>query len=268
MDDRDGAGNNSTATVSSETDDNGAVTYKVSVPAVTEIKTTLTTKADIDAQNINKENWISALKSSKGVKKDETSLVSGAQVFSYVKSETHPAELTSDASYNYIKTNVSAGTNLQNLDTAVKTNETAINTNKDSINTLKTDTDISSLFTDDSRTELKSLSSKKIADVLGYLFDQGARLSQFALDDYEEVHTAVKPTSTIPLKYRPIGKIRIYINGKREFNNPNDETNKLFTYDAETNTVTFNSENMGYLIGDGTDMVVFEYDYDRRAPRQ
>ena len=268
VDDRDGAGNNSTATVSSETDDNGAVTYKVSVPAVTEIKTTLTTKADIDAQNINKENWISALKSSKGVKKDETSLVSGAQVFSYVKSETHPAELTSDASYNYIKTNVSAGTNLQNLDTAVKTNETAINTNKDSINTLKTDTDISSLFTDDSRTELKSLSSKKIADVLGYLFDQGARLSQFALDDYEEVHTAVKPTSTIPLKYRPIGKIRIYINGKREFNNPNDETNKLFTYDAETNTVTFNSENMGYLIGDGTDMVVFEYDYDRRAPRQ
>lgn len=267
VDDRDGAGNNSTTTVSSETDNNGAVKYKVSVPAVTEIKTTLTTKADIDAQNINKEYWISALKSSKGVKIDETSLVSGAQVFSYVKSETHPAELTSDASYNYIKTNVSAGTNLQNLDTAVKTNETAINTNKNSINTLKTDTDISSLFTD-SRTELKSLSSKKIVDVLGYLFDQGARLSQFALDDYEEVHTAVKPTSTIPLKYRPIGKIRIYINGKREFNNPNDETNKLFTYDAETNTVTFNSENMGYLIGDGTDMVVFEYDYDRRAPRQ
>lgn len=268
VDDRDGAGNNSTATVSSETDNNGAVKYKVSVPAVTEIKTTLNTKADADASNVSASSWVPVLKATNGVTKTESNLVSGAQVFSYVKSETHPAELTSDASYNYIKTNVSAGTNLQNLDTAVKTNETAINTNKDSINTLKTDTDISSLFTDDSRTELKSLSSKKIADVLGYLFDQGARLSQFALDDYEEVHTAVKPTSTIPLKYRPIGKIRIYINGKREFNNPNDETNKLFTYDAETNTVTFNSENMGYLIGDGTDMVVFEYDYDRRAPRQ
>ena len=268
VDDRDGAGNNSTATVSSETDNNGAVKYKVSVPAVTEIKTTLNTKADADASNVSASSWVSVLKATNGVTKTESNLVSGAQVFSYVKSETHPAELTSDASYNYIKTNVSAGTNLQNLDTAVKTNETAISTNKDSINTLKTDTDISSLFTDDSRTELKSLSSKKIADVLGYLFDQGARLSQFALDDYEEVHTAVKPTSTIPLKYRPIGKIRIYINGKREFNNPNDETNKLFTYDTETNTVTFNSENMGYLIGDGTDMVVFEYDYDRRAPRQ
>lgn len=265
VDDRDGAGNNSTATVSSETDDNGAVTYKVSVPAVTEIKTTLATKADFDAQNIDKSHWLSTLKSSKGVEKDETSFVSGAQVFSYVKSETHPAELAGGASYNYIDKDSSAGTNFQALDTAVKANETHIATNKDSIDTLKTDTDISSLFSITKRPELESLTSKKIVDVLTYLFDQGARLSQFALDDYEEVHTAVKPTDTIRLKYRPIGKIRIYINGKREFNNPNDETNKVFTYDSEANAVTFNSTNMGYLIGDGTDTVVFEYDYDRRA---
>lgn len=263
VDDRDGAGNNSTATVSSNTDDNGAVTYTVSVPAVKEIKTTLDTKADADASNVSASSWVPVLKATNGVTKTESNLVSGAQVFSYVKSETYPAKLASDASYNYIKTDVSAGTNLQNLDTAVKTNETAISTNKDSIDTLKTDTDISSLFTN-SRKELKSLSSKKIADVLGYLFDQGATFAQFALDDYEEVHTAVKPTSTISLKYRPIGKIRIYINGKREFNNPNDETNKVFTYDSEVNTVTFNSTKMGYLIGDGTDTVVFEYDYDRR----
>lgn len=263
VDDRDGAGNNSTATVSSNTDDNGAVTYTVSVPAVKEIKTTLDTKADADASNVSASSWVPVLKATNGVTKTESNLVSGAQVFSYVKSETYPAKLASDASYNYIKTDVSAGTNLQNLDTAVKTNETAISTNKDSIDTLKTDTDISSLFTN-SRKELNSLSSKKIADVLGYLFDQSATFAQFALDDYEEVHTAVKPTSTISLKYRPIGKIRIYINGKREFNNPNDETNKVFTYDSEANTVTFNSTKMGYLIGDGTDTVVFEYDYDRR----
>lgn len=263
VDDRDGAGNNSTATVSSNTDDNGAITYTVSVPAVKEIKTTLDTKADADASNVSASSWVPVLKATNGVTKTESNLVSGAQVFSYVKSETYPAKLASDASYNYIKTDVSAGTNLQNLDTAVKANETAISTNKDSIDTLKTDTDISSLFTN-SRKELKSLSSKKIADVLGYLFDQSATFAQFALDDYEEVHTAVKPTSTISLKYRPIGKIRIYINGKREFNNPNDETNKVFTYDSEANTVTFNSTKMGYLIGDGTDTVVFEYDYDRR----
>lgn len=264
VDDRDGAGNNSTATVSSETDNNGAVTYKVSVPAVKDIKTTLGTKANADAQNIDKASWISALKTQKGVGENETDLVSGAQVFSYVKSETHPTTLADGASYNYIDKDSSAGTNLQALDTAVKANETYIATNKDSIDALKTDTDISSLFSITKRPELESLTSKKIVDVLTYLFDQGARLSQFALDDYEEVHTAVKPTDTIGLKYRPIGKIRIYINGKREFNNPNDETNKVFTYDSETNAVTFNSTNMGYLIGDGTDTVVFEYDYDRR----
>lgn len=264
VDDRDGAGNNSTATVSSETDGNGAVTYKVSVPAVDDIKTTLNTKANADAQNIDKASWISALKTSKGVAENETSLVSGSQVFSYVKSETHPDTLGDNASYNYIDKASSAGKNLQNLDAAVKMNETAISTNKDSIDTLKTATDITDLFSVAKRPELESLTSKKIVDVLAYLFDQGARLSQFALDDYEEVHTAVKPTDTIQLKYRPIGKIRIYINGKREFNNPNDETNKVFTYDSEANAVTFNSKNMGYLIGDGTDTVVFEYDYDRR----
>lgn len=270
VDDRDGAGNNSTATVSSETDNNGAVTYRVSVPAVKDIKTTLDTKANADASNIdttnNKAKWVSALKAQNGVTENETSLVSGAQVFSYVKSETHPTTPADNAPYNYIDKDSSAGTNFQKLDTAVKKNETAISTNKDSIDTLKTDTDITNLFSITKRPELESLTSKKIVDVLGYLFDQGARLSQFALDDYEEVHTAVKPTDTIGLKYRPIGKIRIYINGKREFNNPNDETNKVFTYDSETNAVTFNSTNMGYLIGDGTDTVVFEYDYDRRAP--
>lgn len=265
VDDRDGAGNNSTATVSSETDNNGAVTYRVSVPYITNLKQTLLpSKADVDAQNIDKASWLSALKTQKGVGENETDLVSGAQVFSYVKSETHPAILGNNASYNYINTDASAGTNLQSLDTAVKTNETAINTNKNSIDALKTTTDITDLFSVTKRPELESLTSKKIVDVLGYLFDQGARLSQFALDDYEEVHTAVKPTDTIGLKYRPIGKIRIYINGKREFNNPNDETNKVFTYDSEANAVTFNSTNMGYLIGDGTDTVVFEYDYDRR----
>lgn len=265
VDDRDGAGNNSTATVSSETDNNGAVTYKVSVPYITDLKQTLLpNKADVDAQNINKAHWLSALKSSKGVEKDETSFVSGAQVFSYVKSETHPATLAGGASYNYIDKDSSAGINLQALDMAVKANETHITTNKDSLDTLKTATDITNLFSITKRPELESLTSKKIVDVLAYLFDQSARLSQFALDDYEEVHTAVKPTSTISLKYRPIGKIRIYINGKREFNNPNDETNKVFTYDSEANAITFNSTNMGYLIGDGTDTVVFEYDYDRR----
>lgn len=266
VDDRDGAGNNSTATVSSETDDNGAVTYKISVPYITDLKQTLLpNKADVDARNIDKANWLSALKSSKGVEKDETSFVSGAQVFSYVKSETHPATLAGGASYNYIDKDSSAGVNLQALDTAIKANETHIATNKDSLDTLKTATDITNLFSITKRPELESLTSKKIVDVLAYLFDQSARLSQFALDDYEEVHTAVKPTDTIGLKYRPIGKIRIYINGKREFNNPNDETNKVFTYDSEANAVTFNSTNMGYLIGDGTDTVVFEYDYDRRA---
>lgn len=265
VDDRDGAGNNSTATVSSETDNNGAITYKVSVPAVKDIKTTLGTKANADAQNIDKASWISALKTQKGVGENETDLVSGAQVFSYVKSETHPATLAGGASYNYIDKDSSAGVNLQALDTAVKANETHIATNKDSLDTLKTATDITNLFSITKRPELESLTSKKIVDVLVYLFDQSARLSQFALDDYEEVHTAVKPTDTIGLKYRPIGKIRIYINGKREFNNPNDETNKVFTYDSEANAVTFNSTNMGYLIGDGTDTVVFEYDYDRRA---
>lgn len=267
--DQNAAGNNESIHVEETETAEGKKTYKLSVPKIAEIEDELDKKAKADGSSINSKNkndWVSNLKAQNGVEENETSLVSGAQVFSYVKSETHPAELAPDASYNYIKTDVSAGTNFQNLDAAVKKNETAISTNKNSIDTLKTDTDISSLFTD--RKELESLSSKKIADVLAYLFNQGATLAQFALDDYEDVHKAVSPTSTIKLAHKPIGKIRIYINGKREFNNPNEKTNQLFTYNADTKEVTFNSENMGYIIGDGAtvaDTVVFEYDYDRRS---
>lgn len=88
-----------------------------------------------------------------------------------------------------------------------------------------------------------------------------SQLEQYAFDDYEDIfHIPESETrSEFKLTYKPIGQIRIYIDGIRYFRD-------TISYDESTNTVTWiNTEEKaeGFNITDAD--VVFEYDYDRRG---
>ena len=83
----------------------------------------------------------------------------------------------------------------------------------------------------------------------------------FAKNDYEDKFSISKDEirTQFVLTHKPIGKIRLFINGIRYFNNVNK---KYFDYNSETNTVTWiNTDEAqgGFPISDMD--VVFEYDY-------
>ena len=86
--------------------------------------------------------------------------------------------------------------------------------------------------------------------------EQLDNILQFVLDDYEDVFTVNTPINEFKLTYTPIGKIRMYINGLRQFKTS-------FRYNKDRNSITwvFTSDKGGFDIEDSE--VVFEYDYNR-----
>ena len=90
-------------------------------------------------------------------------------------------------------------------------------------------------------------------------YDDVQVIKDLARDDYEDVfHIAEGQTqSEFVLTHKPIGKIRMYIDGIRYFK-------ECIEYDADNNTVKWvnKSENPeGFDITDAD--VVIEYDYNR-----
>lgn len=81
-------------------------------------------------------------------------------------------------------------------------------------------------------------------------------LLNFILDDYEDVFTVTTKVSNFSLTHTPIGKIKMFINGMRQFRT-------TFEYDKDTNSINwlFVPEKGGFDIEDSE--VVFEYDYNR-----
>ena len=103
-------------------------------------------------------------------------------------------------------------------------------------------------------------SQVRISEKLNALSGKISQLEQYALDDYEDIfHIPESETkSEFKLTYKPIGQIRIYIDGIRYFSD-------TISYDENTNTVTWINtaeKAEGFNITDAD--VVFEYDYDRR----
>ena len=99
----------------------------------------------------------------------------------------------------------------------------------------------------------------RISEKLNALSEKISQLEQYAFDDYEDIfHIPESETrSEFKLTYKPIGKIRIYIDGIRYFSD-------TISYDENTNTVTWINtaeKAEGFNITDAD--VVFEYDYDR-----
>lgn len=101
---------------------------------------------------------------------------------------------------------------------------------------------------------------KSIApNVIEGLIDMKNRIDtvlQFVLDDYEDVFTVNHGVTEFKLTYTPIGKIRMYVNGVRQFRT-------CFRYNPAKNSITwiFTSDKGGFDIEDSE--VVFEYDYNR-----
>ena len=86
-------------------------------------------------------------------------------------------------------------------------------------------------------------------------------LLNFILDDYEDVFTVTTKTSNFPLTHTPIGKIKMFINGMRQFRT-------TFEYDKDTNSINwlFVPDKGGFDIEDSE--VVFEYDYNRELEQE
>jgi len=106
--------------------------------------------------------------------------------------------------------------------------------------------------------KLKSV-APTIIDGLVNLRDEIDSILQFVLDDYEDVFTVTEPITEFTLTNVPIGKIRMYVNGVRQFRT-------CFKYNQAKNSIlwVFTAENGGFDIEDSE--VVFEYDYNREEP--
>lgn len=105
--------------------------------------------------------------------------------------------------------------------------------------------------------ELTSRGAETILALAANTYDTVQEIQDFAKDDYEDIfHVAEGQTqSEFALTHKPIGKIRMYIDGIRYFK-------ECITYDADTNTVKWvndSSNPEGFDITDAD--VVFEYDY-------
>lgn len=100
-----------------------------------------------------------------------------------------------------------------------------------------------------------------IIDALVNTKNQIDDLLQFILDDYEDVFNVTDAVAEFPLTHVPIGKIKMYINGMRQFRT-------TFEYNKDTNTISwlYVPEKGGFDIEDSE--VVFEYDYNRELEQE
>jgi len=105
--------------------------------------------------------------------------------------------------------------------------------------------------------KLKSI-APNVIDALIDVKSEVDNILQFVLDDYEDVFTVNKNITEFKLTYTPIGKIRMYVNGVRQFKT-------CFRYNPTKNSVTwiFTADKGGFDIEDSE--VVFEYDYNREG---
>lgn len=156
------------------------------------------------------------------------------------------------------------------LDTNSKTVITAINEILKSLSNLdnKTNDNLNNMYSvlgnfskaPELVNELTSRGAETILALAANNYDTIREIQDFAKDDYEDVfHVAEGQTqSKFALTHKPIGKIRMYIDGIRYFK-------ECITYDADTNTVKWvndSSNPEGFDITDAD--VVFEYDYNAR----
>ena len=81
------------------------------------------------------------------------------------------------------------------------------------------------------------------------------------INEYEDVFTVTTKVSNFPLTHTPIGKIKMFINGMRQFRT-------TFEYDKDTNSINwlFVPDKGGFDIEDSE--VVFEYDYNRELEQE
>lgn len=105
--------------------------------------------------------------------------------------------------------------------------------------------------------ELTSRGAETILALAANTYDTVQEIQDFAKDDYEDVfHIAEGQTqSEFALTHKPIGKIRMYIDGIRYFH-------ECIEYSPDTNTVKWvndSSKEEGFDITDAD--VVIEYDY-------
>jgi len=153
------------------------------------------------------------------------------------------------------------------LNTDSKTIVTAINEILKNLNSLdgKTDDNLNNMYsvlgnfakTPALVNELTSRGAETILALAANTYDTVQEIQDFAKDDYEDVfHIAEGQTqSEFVLTHKPIGKIRMYIDGIRYFK-------ECIEYNADTNTVKWvndSSNPEGFDITDAD--VVFEYDY-------
>ena len=108
--------------------------------------------------------------------------------------------------------------------------------------------------------ELKSRGADSILALAARTYDDVQATKNLVQDDYEDVfHIAEGETqSEFVLTYKPVGKIRMYIDGIRYFK-------ECIDYNPDTNTVKWindASQPEGFDITDAD--VVFEYDYDSK----
>jgi hypothetical protein len=104
--------------------------------------------------------------------------------------------------------------------------------------------------------ELSSRDADSVLSLAMKAYDDVQEIKDIAKDDYEDVfHVGEGETQSVfKLSYKPIGKIRMYIDGIRYFHD-------CISYNAETNEVTWindSSKTEGFDITDAD--VVFEYD--------
>ena len=155
------------------------------------------------------------------------------------------------------------------LDTNSKTIVTAVNEILKNLNSLsdKDNDSLNNIYsvlgnfvkTPELVNELTSRGAETVLALAAKAYDDVQVIKDLARDDYEDVfHIAEGQTqSEFVLTHKPIGKIRMYIDGIRYFK-------ECIEYDADTNTVKWvnTSENPeGFDITDAD--VVIEYDYNK-----
>ena len=155
------------------------------------------------------------------------------------------------------------------LDTNSKTIVTAVNEILKNLNSLsdKDNDSLNNMYsvlgnfvkTPELVNELTSRGAETVLALAAKAYDDVQVIKDLARDDYEDVfHIAEGQTqSEFVLTHKPIGKIRMYIDGIRYFK-------ECIEYDADTNTVKWvnTSENPeGFDITDAD--VVIEYDYNK-----
>lgn len=105
--------------------------------------------------------------------------------------------------------------------------------------------------------ELIKRNANTVLALAANAYDETQKIKDFAQDDYEDIfHVDADKTQTdFVLTHKPVGKIRMYIDGLRYFK-------ECIEYDEETNTVKWVNDSTkpeGFDITDAD--VVFEYDY-------